>query len=344
MSNHWMPIHIGDYHRETQHLTAEQHGAYVLLQMAYWTKGGLPDDDAQLARIASMTNTQWRRARPTLQALFVDGWKHPRLDAEMERAAKISAKYSARAQKGAAARWKNAEAEKTQCSQGEHDASSNAEALLDECLDMPNPQPQPHSPSESKAPAAPAPSAEEAKPKKRKGKAPSPATFLPDDWKPSAEHIALAKDHGLTDLNIDRDAVKFRNYFTREKRTARKHWLGTWENWVIGTAQKLNLVPVAAAGDTKPTTRAKVYVGTPQWEAWQEYRKRTGKVSMSPTELEDDEFGRPRLGHMFESEWPPGYREQTTSKPTWSTPTLIEMPYTDDLRRLYAATELGMAA
>jgi hypothetical protein len=31
-------------------------------------------------------------------------------------------------------------------------------------------------------------------------------------------------------------------------------------------------------------------------------------------------------------------------KLAWSTPTLTEMPYTDDLRRLYAATELGMAA
>jgi uncharacterized protein YdaU (DUF1376 family) len=34
-------LHIGDYHRETRHLTAEQHA-----------KGGLPNDDTQLARIA----------------------------------------------------------------------------------------------------------------------------------------------------------------------------------------------------------------------------------------------------------------------------------------------------
>ena len=72
--NHWMPIHIGDYHRETRHLTAEQHGGYLLLGMEYWTKGSLPDDDAQLARIAGMSKAQWRRNRPTIQALFTDGW------------------------------------------------------------------------------------------------------------------------------------------------------------------------------------------------------------------------------------------------------------------------------
>jgi hypothetical protein len=55
--------------------------------------------------------------------------------------------------------------------------------------------------------------------------------------------------------DIQRDAVKFRNYYTREKRTARKDWLGSWENWIIGTAQKLGCVPVAE--NTAPRGRSR---------------------------------------------------------------------------------------
>lgn len=85
-----MPIHIGDYRRDTGHLRAAQHGAYLLLLFHYWSTGALPDDDHQLAAIACMTRSEWKRARPIIERFFKLGWKHPRVDYELEKAAKIS--------------------------------------------------------------------------------------------------------------------------------------------------------------------------------------------------------------------------------------------------------------
>jgi uncharacterized protein YdaU (DUF1376 family) len=92
-----MPLYVADYLRDTRKLTAAEHGAYLLLIMEYWTAGTLPDDDRQLARIASMSAAEWKRARPNIEGFFHDGWKHKRLDAELARSAEISSKRAASA-------------------------------------------------------------------------------------------------------------------------------------------------------------------------------------------------------------------------------------------------------
>lgn len=97
MSRPWMPLYVADYLRDTRKLTAAEHGAYLLLIMEYWTVGNLPDDDRQLARIASMSTAEWRKARPNVQVFFHDGWKHKRIDGELAKSAAISIKRAASA-------------------------------------------------------------------------------------------------------------------------------------------------------------------------------------------------------------------------------------------------------
>lgn len=52
----WMPVYIGDYLRDTQNLTAEEHGVYFLLLMYYWQKRGvIGSDSKRLAIVARST-------------------------------------------------------------------------------------------------------------------------------------------------------------------------------------------------------------------------------------------------------------------------------------------------
>jgi uncharacterized protein YdaU (DUF1376 family) len=75
----WMPVYIGDYLGSTMHLTAEQHGAYFLLQLHYWRSGPIPDDDRMLSAIAKTGFRTWNcRVGAVVKGFFekVDGKLH----------------------------------------------------------------------------------------------------------------------------------------------------------------------------------------------------------------------------------------------------------------------------
>src|SRR3979411_1763254 len=60
----WMPLYWGDYAKATAHLSAAQHGAYLMLLKHYWSIGGpLPDDDGALWRIACADSPAHPKAR-----------------------------------------------------------------------------------------------------------------------------------------------------------------------------------------------------------------------------------------------------------------------------------------
>lgn len=119
-----MPVHIGDYKRDTGHLRAPQHGAYLMLLFHYWSTGGLPDDDEQLATIACMTRGEWKRARPVIEKFFKPGWLHGRVEEDL---AAARASYEARAKAGE--KGGKAKAESKQ-------SSSNATARLEQPLTL----------------------------------------------------------------------------------------------------------------------------------------------------------------------------------------------------------------
>lgn len=67
-----LPISISAYITDTQHLSLEQHGAYLLILMALRRGGGwIADDDAKIARVCKVTVARWRRIAPDLRALLI---------------------------------------------------------------------------------------------------------------------------------------------------------------------------------------------------------------------------------------------------------------------------------
>jgi uncharacterized protein YdaU (DUF1376 family) len=106
-ANAWMPLYIGDYMRDTLHLDATGHGAYLMLIMHYWASGPVKDDDRALANI-TRAGAAWPSIAATIKGFFTldDGFlRHKRIDAEREKAANISDKRRASGIAGASVRY-----------------------------------------------------------------------------------------------------------------------------------------------------------------------------------------------------------------------------------------------
>jgi uncharacterized protein YdaU (DUF1376 family) len=99
-----MPLYVGDYLADTAHLTAAEHGAYLLLIMAYWRNGSLPKDENMLRRISRMTQREWIASKDVLYAFFRDDWIHDRIESELRKSELTSARRSISGERGAHAK------------------------------------------------------------------------------------------------------------------------------------------------------------------------------------------------------------------------------------------------
>lgn len=123
----WMPLFIGDYKKDTGRLNTEQHGAYLLLIMEYWSTGPLADDDGELAAIVMLPLRPWKVMRPKIARFFRVGegfWRHKRIDEELAKWSERKLKAVERARKGG-----EAKAQKSASSS----ASSTRQAVLKGC-------------------------------------------------------------------------------------------------------------------------------------------------------------------------------------------------------------------
>lgn len=93
-----LPLFTDAYLGDTRHLTAAQHGAYLLLLMTAWRTAdcALPNNDDDLAKWAAMDRRTWDRNKSKVMAFWKLGddgyWKQPRLSDERKYVADVSSR------------------------------------------------------------------------------------------------------------------------------------------------------------------------------------------------------------------------------------------------------------
>jgi uncharacterized protein YdaU (DUF1376 family) len=101
-----IPLFGDAYLADTQHLSLEEHGAYLKLMMVAWRLDGccLADDDTRIARILGVSAAKWAKLKPVIMAFWTlteDGWIQGRLSKERKFVEEKRAKNSSSAN----ARW-----------------------------------------------------------------------------------------------------------------------------------------------------------------------------------------------------------------------------------------------
>lgn len=85
----YIQLYVADYLSDTQHLSLEEHGAYLLIIFNYWQRGKAPcDDDKRFASICSTDVQRWLEIRSTLAEFFdiKDGvWVHHRIEKDLDK-------------------------------------------------------------------------------------------------------------------------------------------------------------------------------------------------------------------------------------------------------------------
>lgn len=130
----YMPFWTDAYLADTQHLTAEEHGAYLLLLMQAWRSPdcSLADDDDMLVRYSKLPAARWKKAKPIIMAFWTidpatGRWVQKRLLKERQKTVEKSEK----AKKSASRRWEKA---------SKDDANAYANAMHRRCYPEPEPE------------------------------------------------------------------------------------------------------------------------------------------------------------------------------------------------------------
>lgn len=205
-------LYIGDYQRDTAHLSVVEHGAFMLmLQHYYATERPLPTGKA----LHRMLRAQDKVERDAIDSIAAQFWRttdaglvNDRADEEIRKASKQCEANRAVAMAREDAR-RSARKEHESCNESSHEMSTTR-------TQNQTPEPDTIANSVSKKP--------------RLGR----GTRLPPDWDPGAEGLAFAAQLGLVNGRANTELAKFRDYWAAATgQTASKaDWQATWRNWV----------------------------------------------------------------------------------------------------------------
>lgn len=210
--------HIGDYARDTGHLSILEHGVYTLLLDRYYaTEAPIPADQAH--RIARARSKEEVKAVDVVLSeffLLADGsWSHRRCDEEIEKARVRIWNAKANGTKGGRPRKDNPE-KPSGLSVGSQNETQTKP------LQAPGSIHQLKAEQGQKIESAP-----QAAPDRQK------ATRIPETWEPSETDLAFA-DREAPSVDAKREAVRFRDYWLSKsgKDATSPNWSARWRTWI----------------------------------------------------------------------------------------------------------------
>ena len=212
--------HIGDYLKDTAHLSLLEHGVYTRLMDVYYTReGGIPANDA--ARLIGARSKDEREALQAVLAEFFQLVEGLHIQDRCEREIERFQDKQAKAKRSAEARWG------AQRPQSEGNANASADAMRTHSEgNAPRARPQtpdtrPNTPSGDKPPQ----------------EATRRASRLPADWALPPEWRDWAKS-ARPDLDPAKVAERFRDFWVAKagRDGAKLDWQATWRNWVRAEA------------------------------------------------------------------------------------------------------------
>ncbi len=223
--------HLGDYLRDTAHLSMTEDGAYRRLLDAYYiAEAPFPDDKRELLKVArAVTKAEREAVDYVLKKFFVyeagSGWLHSRCEREI---ARYKAKQS-KAKASAEARWgaRSEQCERNANASDKHDAQdmrTHSERNANGMHRAPVPR---HQSPDTSIPSGDKP------PQER----PRRASRLPADWALPPEWRDWSRSN-RPDLDPAKVAERFRDFWVAKagKDGAKLDWAATWRNWVRAEA------------------------------------------------------------------------------------------------------------
>lgn len=107
MSRAFIAFYMGDYARDTGHLSTLEHGAYFLLLQHCWVHGSIPLCQKERGLVTQVSPQQWRRMRTKINTFFDEHGRNKRATIEIEKAEKLSTRKKMAGHRGAEKRWRN---------------------------------------------------------------------------------------------------------------------------------------------------------------------------------------------------------------------------------------------
>lgn len=139
----------------------------------------------------------------------------------------------------------------------------------------------------------------------------SRGTRLACDWVPSERDRLTAKQEGLSEQEIDKESLRFRDYWIGRAGAGgvKLDWSATWRNWIRTAAEKLGKTPINPSSSSPETKGFLASFGSAELDAWEAY----GRTVLGKTFPRNKEGG-----WRFPTRWPPGHQPHVEIQPSTS--------------------------